>query len=189
MLNSKKGRFILLATLVLLGIMTRFVPHYPNFTAVGAVALLSGRYFERKFFSYFIPLIFLWFSDIVLNIFVYPEYSAGWQSWIGNTWTYLGIALTIFIGSELVRKVSALNVIQSSILSSLIFFLISNFGVWVNGSMYPAHAGGLIAAYAAGLPYFWSTLLANLIFSLIFFGGYEWLTQRRLLPLRVMSGK
>ena len=187
MLNTKKGRFLLLTFLIILGVMSRFVPHYPNFTAVGAVALLSGRYFERKVFGYIIPLVIIWISDLFLNHFIYPEYSSGWQSWIGDTWTYLGFGLTILIGSELIRRVSTLSVIQSAIISSVVFFLISNFGVWSQGSMYPKDSIGLLAAYIAGVPYFWSSLLASLIVSLICFGGCAWRTQNRLLPIRVTS--
>lgn len=187
MLNTKKGRFLLLTFLIILGVMSRFVPHYPNFTAVGAVALLSGKYFNRKVYSYAIPLITLWISDLILNHFIYPEYSSGWQSWIGDTWTYLGFGLTILIGSQFIRMVSTLNVMQSAIISSLVFFLISNFGVWTQGSLYPKNFSGLFAAYIAGIPYFWSSLLANVIFSLIFFNGYELILQKRLLPVHVTS--
>lgn len=185
MLNTKKGRFIFLVTLIILGVMSRFVPHYPNFTAVGAVALLSGRYLGHKFYRYFTPLFVLWISEVVLNQVVYPEYSFGWPSWIGDTWTYFGMALTIFIGSEMIKKVNGMNIVQSAILSSVVFFILSNFGVWTSGTMYPTHFGGLISAYIAGIPYFWSSLLANVIFSLIFFGGYEWITSGKLIPVGV----
>lgn len=168
-----KNIFII-AGIIVLAALSRLIPHAPNFTAVGAIALFGAAYFKDKRIALIVPFIALWISDVLLNHFIYGSYYHGLNAWFGNEFTYLGFIAIVFMGMPLLKKVTISSVFGSSILASLVFFLISNFGVWLGSTIYPKDMTGLIMTYSAGIPFFWNTLAANLIFSTVLFGTYEW---------------
>ena len=65
------------------------------------------------------------------------------------------------------------STIKYSIFGSLWFFLITNFGVWASGSMYPKNIFGILACYTAAIPFYYSTLFGSLFYSFFLFGTYE----------------
>jgi hypothetical protein len=69
-------------------------------------------------------------------------------------------------------------VIGYSLVGSVLFFLITNFGVWLGSSMYPQTGAGLIATYVAGIPFFQNTVLGTLFYSSVMFGSFAYLRQR-----------
>jgi hypothetical protein len=70
-------------------------------------------------------------------------------------------------------------VAAATLCGSVSFFLITNFGVWAAGAMYPRTGAGLAACFVAALPFFRETLLGDLAYSAILFGSYAWLQHRR----------
>ena len=73
----------------------------------------------------------------------------------------------------LLKKVNAKSVGLSSLFASVIFFSLSNFGVWIQGAIYPVSVSGLIACYIAALPFFGWTLIGNAFYCSILFGSFE----------------
>ncbi len=172
-------RFGVLAVLVLLAALTRLLPHPPNFTAVGAMALFGGAFFSNRVAALLVPLASLWISDLVLNNVVYSEYNPSF-AWFtpGGYWMYGGFALVVGLGILLLEKVNFTNLLAASLSASVLFYLVTNFGVWYGSSMYPATREGLVACYVAAIPFFGNTLAGDLFFCGVLFGMFG-LAQRR----------
>lgn len=150
---------------------SRLLPHWPNFTPVGGMALFGAAYFSRKYISMLIPFLALWLSDLILNNVVYGSYYDSFQWW-GHTGVYLGFALISVLAVPMLRSVTAGKLISASLSASLLFFLVSNFFEWVSTGMYEKSWAGLLSCYTAGLPFFWNTLAGDLFFTAVLFGGF-----------------
>jgi len=177
-------RALTLVAIIVAAAATRLIPpeFRPwNFTPVGAMCLFGGAYFIRKWQAFAAPLLALLASDLVLAATVY-----GFDS-LKHVWmSYVLFAATVAIGLTLRGHVTILRVGLAAIGASAMFFLVSNFQVWLLGhgeSSYPHTVAGLLACYAAAIPFAQNMLLGNLFFSGVFFGGWE-LLQRGLPVLR-----
>ncbi len=84
---------------------------------------------------------------------------------------YLAVLLTVGIGLLLRRRVSVLNVGLAALGSSVLFFVVTNFGVWISGTTYPLTPAGLAASYVAAIPFYRNTLAGAALYSLLLFGG------------------
>ncbi len=177
MANKINLRFGIIAIMVLLAALSRLLPHPPNFTPIGGMALFGAAYFSRKHLAIIIPLLALWISDLILNNVVYGAYFDSF-SWIGLPVVYLAIVVIALMGTKLLRKIKVTNLLIASLLASLVFFLITNLGSWWIDPIYPKTASGIIAAYTAGLPFFLNTLIGDLFFVGVLFGGFEWVKNR-----------
>ena len=171
---------LIVSSLILLAALSRLIPHAPNFTAVGAIALFGAAYLKDKRLALIVPFIALWISDVIINHLILPGFYTGINAWFGNVFTYLGFVLITFLGFGLLKRVNIGTVLGSSVLASIIFFLVSNFGVWLGSVAFPKSIGGLMMAYTAGIPFFWNTLAGNLVFCILLFGVYEWVIKPRL---------
>jgi hypothetical protein len=175
-LNLRLG---VLALIVLAAAMSRLLPHPPNATAVGAMALFGGAYFSHRWQSVLVPLMAMWLSDLVLNNVVYKMYNPHFTFFTeGSILIYGSIALIAVLGWTLLKKVKISNVIGASLLGSVAFFLISNFGVWLYSAMYPQSVTGLMTCYTAGLPFLMNTVLGDVVWCAVLFGGFELAQQR-----------
>ncbi len=143
---------------VLLAVWFRLIPHPPNVAPITALALFSGASFRNKWFSLVFPLIAMVLSDIVL----------GFSSI--SLWVYSAfILITMF--SWITKEFKWTSVL----ISSLIFFIVSNFGVWILS--YPHTIEGLITCYTMAIPFFGYSILGDMAWSLILFGLYETIKQ------------
>jgi len=160
---------------------SRLLPHPPNVTPIGAMSLFGAAYFSRRYLALIVPFVAMWLSNLYLNNVIYaqmyPEFYSGF-SWFGNWAVYISFALIVGLGWLLLRKVSPLRLIGASVSASLLFFLITNFQAWMMTPAYPRTAAGLGMAYAAGIPYFWNTLLGDLFFTGLLFGAFAFFQQR-----------
>ena len=132
-------------TLILLAVLSRFLPHPPNFTPIASIALLSSKGFTNRWIVFFIPISSLLISDLFLGLhrtipFVYASF------------------ILIAVLGIYVKKIN----IGTVLLSSTIFFLVSNFGVWV--LHYPISFVGLVQCYSLALPFFVNTILGDLVY-------------------------
>ena len=177
MTNKINLRFGIIALMVLLAALSRLLPHPPNFTPIGGMALFGAAYFSKKYWAIIIPLLALWISDLILNNVVYGAYFEGF-SWMGMPVVYLAIILIALMGAKLLRKIKITNLVIASLLASLAFFLITNLGSWWMDPMYPKTASGVLAAYTAGIPFFLNTLVGDLFFVAVLFGGFELVKNR-----------
>ena len=159
---------------------TRLAPHWWNLTAVGAVCLFGGAYFNRRWLAFFVPLAALAVSDVLLQTFVYPQYGP-------NYFKYVCFALTVPLGMLLRGRTTLIPVGSAAIGATVLFFLLSNFEVWVSGhgNRYPLTPAGLLACYVAALPFSLNMLYGNLLFSGLLFGAMEFYKSRQtgLLPV------
>jgi hypothetical protein len=165
--------------LVFIAALTRLLPHPDNFTPIGAMALFGAAYFSRQMLTLAVPFIALFISDLVLNNVIYRQYFPEFTL-ITSWWIYAAFGLVMLAGWLLLRqKVSPARVISASLFASAIFFIVTNFSVWLEGTMYPKTAAGLMACYTAGLPFLKNTVLGDLFFSGVMFGTYEWALRRK----------
>ncbi len=178
-------RYGVLALMVLAAAFSRLLPHPSNFAPIGAMSLFGAAYFSRKDIALLVPVIAMWLSDLVINNVLYTQYFDGFVFFYqGCLWTYVAFIAIGLLGFVLLKKVKVQNVFLASILAAIVFFLISNFGVWQSGTMYPKTFSGLMACYTAGLPFLKNTLLGNLFYSSVLFGSFE-LAQSRIYALRL----
>lgn len=176
----KNIRFVAVVALVLIAALSRLLPHLPNVTAVSAMALFGGAYATNRFMAFVLPLISLFLSDLILNNVMYAAFNDGKFVWFyeGAIWVYGAVALTVLIGLSLAKNVNSWTVLLASLACSALFFLMSNFGTWQSGVMYPKTTAGLVACYTAGLPYFLNSLVGDLGFAALLFGGFEYAQKR-----------
>ena len=176
-------RFGLIVLFIFFAALSRLIPHAPNFTPIGGMALFGAAYFTKKYWSFLIPLIALFLSDLVINNLIYPslypKYYQGFtlftQGWY---WYYGAFALIACMGIFALKKIKPMNLLLSSVAASVVFFIITNFGTWASGTIYPMDASGLLASYTAGLPFFWNTLMGDLFYVLVLFGSFEYIQRR-----------
>lgn len=157
--------------------LTRLIPHPPNFSPVEAMALFGGAYLAKRSWAVLVPLIALFISDLALGLMIGGEYFQYFVS-AGFLLVYLTIAVLSVFGFGLRGKVSVARVAGYGIVGSVLFFLVTNFGVWFGSVYYPQTASGLMAAYAAGIPFLQNGILGTLFYSAVLFGSYEILKQR-----------
>jgi hypothetical protein len=170
------------AALILLAALSRLLPHPPNFTPIGAMALFGAAYFNRRWLALAIPFGALFLSDLLINNILYREFYPQF-TWFTSGWIYGAFALVMLLGlAVLRRRVSAPRLLAGSLGASLLFYLVTNFAVWAQGGMYPPTWEGLMLCYAAGLPFLGNTLAGDLFFTGVLFGTYAWVSNRRRQP-------
>jgi hypothetical protein len=173
--------FVILASLVRLGL--HFLPTPPaNFSPIGAIGLFGAAYFSRRWMAFFVPFAALFLTDLILNNVLYAQYYPSF-TWFTSVWSYASFALVILAGFLILNtKKTPLTVLGASLSASLIFFLVSNFGVWASSGMYGKSIFDLLMCYVAGLPFLGNTVMGDLFFSALMFGSFEWVMRRNVVP-------
>jgi len=171
-----KPRFIFIVTIILFGAFMRLIPHWPNFTPIAAMALFGGAYLERRFLAYLIPIAALFVSDLIIGFH---------DTMIA---VYIAFAITVTIGFSVRNKISAGRVIGTALISSVIFFIITNFASWIANPLYTQDFQGLSMAYLAGLAFFndgsygisffLNEVLGTAFYSTVFFGAFYLARQK-----------
>lgn len=86
----------------------------------------------------------------------------------------MNLKLIALIGLWLKKHKRVGFILGSSLFSSILFFIITNFGVWAPSSnWYPHTLNGLIECYTLAVPFFRNTILGDLGYTVILFGGFE----------------
>jgi hypothetical protein len=139
-----------------------FLPHAWHFTPLAASLLYFGARGARR--QMWIPVVLLAATDVVLTRYIYgfplsSEYLVTWAWYAAIVW----------LGTGLRSNSGFWRVLGAALLSSVSFFLISNFSVWVWSGMYPKTLSGLMVCYTAGLPFFRGTVESDLFFSVAMF--------------------
>jgi small-conductance mechanosensitive channel len=165
--NFERPSWQWLAAIVLFLAFSRLIPHAPNFTPLGAMALLAGACVKDLRVSLLIPMIAMLLSDAIIGfhssmIFVY------------------GAVALIVIGSHFwLTQLSLVSITLASIISAITFFIVTNFGAWLAHDMYPHTISGLTQAYIAGIPFFKNTLISNILFTAIGFYASQQLPNKQ----------
>jgi len=147
--------------IIAIAIVLRIVPHPPNFAPIAAMALFGGAYLNPRY-AIVVPLVALFASDLFI----------GFYSPLVMLTVYGSFVFTGLIGIWLKKRRNPRNILITAVGSSILFFLITNFGVWAAG-MYGHGLDGLLTSYIMGLPFFRGTLVGDLFYTGVFFGGYE----------------
>jgi hypothetical protein len=171
LMTANHARLLAILSAIFVAAALRLVPHPPNFAPIGAMALFAGAYLGRRSLAFAAPLGALVLSDLVLGF--YPELA----------FVYLSTAATVVIGWAVATRKTFLGVGLAALASSVLFFTVTNFGVWLVMDYYPKTLAGLAACYVAAIPFFQNTLAGDLVFSALLFGGFA-LAERRLPMLR-----
>ncbi len=141
--------------LIVLGSVARILPHPPNFTPTGALAFFSGNKIANRLIALAIPLGILITSDLI----------KGWHATM--PFVYGSFAVTVMLGKLFSQ--STRSRFAGLLLSSVIFFVVTNFGTWLVDGMYPHTLAGLGICYAAAIPFFRNELAATLFYGSAFF--------------------
>lgn len=191
--NNNLRVILLCAALILVAAVSRMInaeTHWYNFGPMVAISLFSGAILRNKAAAYLMPLAAYFLSDLYLQLVHHNGFYG-----ISQFFVYGGMALVVFLGS-LMKKVNVLKVAGFSIGGSLLFWLISNFGVFVSGYYGPG-LNGLSATYLAAIPFynkdgvstelFFNALIGDLVFSGLLFGAYALLKNKVAAP-RAIAG-
>jgi hypothetical protein len=173
-MTTNHARLIAILSAIFIAAVMRLVPHPPNVSPIGAMALFGGAYFGRRALAFVAPLAAMLLSDAIL----------GFHS--GMPYVYGSVALIVLIGWAVARRKTALTIAAAAVASSVLFFAVTNFGTWATGELYPQTLAGLGACFVAAIPFFQNTLAGDLIFSALLFGGFA-LIERRVPLLREPS--
>lgn len=151
--------------LIPLGALARLLPHLPNFTPIGGMALFGAAHGSRSS-AIIAPLAALALSDMLIGGHATMPY------------VYASFVIIALMGMFVFRNgISMPRVIGASIGSSMILFVVSNFGVWAAGTLYAPTWHGLMTCYLMALPYLRNTMLGDLFYAGVFFGGYALATR------------
>ncbi|HEY3027144.1 MAG TPA: DUF6580 family putative transport protein [Pyrinomonadaceae bacterium] len=153
-------RFVVVACMILAAAASRLIPHPPNVASITAVALFGGAYISDKRLAFLVPMAALFISDLVLGLYGHMEV------------VYGSFALVVCIGLLLRRRRTPLAIGGAALASSVLFFVITNFGVWAFGSLYPKTMAGLLACYVAAIPFFQNSLFGDAVYTVALFGGF-----------------
>jgi hypothetical protein len=146
--------------IVAVGIILRLLPHPANFAPVGAIALFGGTYLNKKW-AVWLPLVVMIATDSII----------GFHNLVLFTWGSL--VLIALLGLWLRNHKNIPNIIFGTLTGSLLFFFITNFGVWAFTPMYAHTWAGLVYCFVMAVPFFRNTVASDLFYVGVFFGTYE----------------
>ncbi len=163
-------RFGALCAFVLAAALMRWLPHPPNVAPMGAMALFGGALFARRGVAVAVVFTAMLISDLLLGFQPVPI-------------VYIAFAGVVGVGFLLRENRAPRRIAGASVVGSTLFFVVTNFAVWAGGaffpqSMYPQTFEGLVACFAAAIPYYHNTLLGDALFTAVLFGGFAFAEQR-----------
>src|SRR6056297_1212058 len=170
--NKKIIDYLLALALILVGVGFRFLPHAPNFTPIIALALFGAAYLPRKT-ALLIPLAVMLISDFFIG-----TYEIKLMFFVYGT-----LLLLVGMGFYLKKSSNWKRIGGLSLLGAVLFFLVTNFGVWLFTPWYDKSFGGLLQCYYLALPFFKNTMVSTLVYSSALFFSYKavrkWLREKK----------
>jgi hypothetical protein len=161
-------QLLVAVALIALAVCSRVILHLPNLAALAAVGLFAGYYF-RGFIAFLIPLACVLISDLFIGF-----YDAGSMVFVYAAWMLPVVIGRASLKINLANKYLSgiLTIGAKSLLASLAFYFVSNFGVWLFSGMYHRSLEGLILCYTYAIPFLRATLVGDLMFSGVLFGTF-----------------
>jgi len=156
---------LILIGILLAAALSRLIPHPPNFTPIVAMGLLGGAFLNDKKLAVLVPIMAMLLADLLLGFH--------------NTmiWVYGSLLLITGIGMLLKGRVSLINTGAATLGSSLLFFVVTNFGVWLSGTFYAKTLAGLMQCYSMAIPFFANSLAGDIVYASLLFGGFALLKK------------
>lgn len=166
---SSKRIFLLSLMLVTIGVAGRFLPHLWNATPIVAIALFAGVYMGVRY-AIILPLAVMLITDFFIGFYQFEVMLA----------VYASFALIGLIGYLIKKVKSAPVVVLSSMVSSILFYLVTNLAVWQFSPLYQKTFAGLLASYTAAIPFFRHMFFGDLIYTVALFGAYELVVSKKI---------
>lgn len=163
--NSNLIKLSMIVFAIILAGASRFVSDIPNFSPMLSIALFSGYMFRNKIIAFLIPLSAQFISDIYFGF--HSDMLA----------VYFSFAIIIALGFYNQEKYTFSKSLMNSFIGTIIFFLITNFSVWLTSGFYTLNFAGLINSYSLAIPFYKNTLFSAIIYSSILFASYELFTK------------
>ena len=157
----KSNKYILILILIIVTALSNILlTNIPNFSPIASVALFSGFYLSNKKIAILVPIACMLISDYFVGF-----HPLMWA-------VYISFTLIVLMGIKM-KTSSVENVIINSVLSSVVFFLVTNSAVWLMGGFYTSDLSGLTLCLSLGIPFFKYTLISCIVFSAVLFGGFQ----------------
>jgi len=178
-MKLKNPKLVLVITAIVIACVFRLIPHWPNFTPVAAIALMSGALISNRLMAFVIPFLAIAVSDLLTVTFINPYFTSPSEYFfsIGTLFIYLAFGLMILMGMGLGKNLKWSVLGLSAIGTATLFFLLSNFGAWLMNPL-PKNALGLIATYEMGIPFFLNNIAGDLFYSFLLFGVLALVTEK-----------
>lgn len=174
---ARRFQWPLFLGLIALAAATRLLPHPPNLTALGAVALFAGVYVSRWQLALLVPLIAVLIGDLIL-----PMTPIGNGRWTFPASQYALFGLTVLFGFAIRTRPTAGRVVVSMLAATVLYYVVSNFFVWYSDAdgvpLYAKTSAGLVECYIAALPFARNMVVGNLFYAALLFGGWRLAAQR-----------
>ena len=150
-----KKTYIYLVLFIAFLVQLRLIPHPPNFTPILAAGIFSGYYFRHFFLGLFIIILSMFIGDLYFGFH--------------NTmfFTYISLSVAVMLGL-LIKQLKFSEIIFSGLVSSVCFFVITNFGAWITLDMYEKNFAGLMSSYTLAIPFFQNTLISTFLYLFLF---------------------
>lgn len=175
---------------IIVAALSRILPHPDNFTATEALAIFGAAHLSRKYLAFLMPIILMFATDFIINNTIARPFFTDHEGVVvfSNYMVYNWLALIAIVGLSTftLRKLNFSNLMVTALIGSIIFFLVSNFGVWMSSAIYPKTFSGLMTCFVAAIPFFKSSLVGTLFFTLFIFGVYE-LIKRYILSSLILA--
>ncbi len=159
---SKRIKIAIVIAIVILAAMSRLVDHPYNFTPIIAMSIFAGCYLRKK-----------WGILLPLGAMLISDFFIGFYDWQVMLAVYASIALAFGVGWILYNRKKWYNIVFASLISSIVFFILTNLAVWAFFNWYAHTWEGLVYCFTLALPFFRNALAGNLIYTVSFFGAYE----------------
>lgn len=184
-------RFAFLGLLMLAAAVSRVLPHPDNVAPIAAVILFGVGVVQSRWAAVLLPLLTVLLSDVLLQVSYVLVQGTSWQSmqiawgfYQGQWLVYLGWAITIGFGFLIRRSRSAGTIASATLANALVFWVVSNFAVWLQGFVsYPHTLSGLILCYESAIPFLFRSLLGDAFYVTLLFGALA-LAEARVPALR-----
>ena len=159
------ARMKLITAMIVGAAILRLLPHPSNFTPIGAMALFGGCYIANKRMAFVIPLGAMLLSDVLIQLINGTGFHPG------MIWVYGSFALITCLGFLLRGKEQRPTIMVTSLIGSILFFVVTNFGQWATG-YYGYTSNALLTSFVMGIPFFGGTIMGDLSYNLVLFGGF-----------------
>lgn len=167
-------RSMVLIAIVAAAALARLVPHPPNVTPIGAMALFGGACFVNRKMAYLLPMAAMLLSDVVLGF----TRDGTFTLLASQPVVYACILAMTAIGQLIRDRRSVWQVGTATLTGAVLFFVVTNFAVWATAGIYPMTGSGLLECYTAAIPFFRNSLAGDVAFTAILFGGLALLESR-----------
>jgi hypothetical protein len=162
--------------LLILTTFSRILPHPPNFTSLIAVSVFGGMMIRSRVLAIATPVLAYFLSDLFLNNVTYGAYHSSFVLFAPHQLYVIISILIICLVSVLFKKKS--NGLLAGSTGVILFYIITNFGVWATTTMYAPDFSGLIACYIAGIPFLLNSFAGTLFYGTLLYAGYEFLMTK-----------